>query len=247
MTVGILHGSAPRPYESGHMRRLLGPALRPGGLALTRQALALCRLPGGARVLDLGCGPGVSLGYLRQTAGCRAVGLDPSPVLLAEAAGLGPVLTGRAEALPFADGCLDAVLCECVLSLTRDKDAALLECARVLTPGGWLIISDVYRKDGPETAAPPASPPYPADGCLRGAEPLEEVFARLTRAGLCRSFFETRDKDIKELAARIVLSDGSLEAFWDSVSPGGSACGGGYSAPGRVGYYLLIAQKDAAR
>lgn len=235
MTLGVR--SPIRPYESPAMQASLGPALRPGGLTLTRRALALCLLPREARILDAGCGRGASLELLRGFAGYHAVGLDPSLSLLAEASGRGPVLAGRAEALPFLDGAFDAVLCECALSLIPDRDAALAEFARVLAPDGCLIVSDIYRKNGPESAAFPLD----AGGCLDGAEPLETTFARIERAGLDRTHFELRDKDLKELAARLILAHGSLDAFWEAVS--------GPSGPNarcaiRAGYYLLIAQKD---
>ena len=44
-------------YEHTAIREATGDIIRPGGLALTDRALALCQLPAGARVLDVGCGP----------------------------------------------------------------------------------------------------------------------------------------------------------------------------------------------
>ncbi len=238
-----------RPYESPVMRQSLGCALRPGGLALTRRLLALSGLSPGARVLDAGCGQGASLDLLRREAGCAAVGLDPSSTLLGEAARRGPVLSGIAEALPFADGIFDAVLVECVLSLTADRDLALAECRRVLAPGGLLLLSDMYRKDD-RPAIDPAAGPGTAGGCLDGAEPLAALFARLARAGFTRRHFENRDKDLRELAARLIFAHGSLEAFWEAVA--GTAGPDGNAIPARVcgrssawpGYCCIIAQKD---
>jgi len=237
--------SGARPYESQAMRRALGCALRPGGLALTRRLLALSGLSPGARVLDAGCGQGASLALLRDEGGFAAVGLDPSTLLLSEAAGRGPVASGMAEALPFADGAFHAVLCECVLSLTRDKDAVLGSFHRALSPGGLLLLTDMFRKEGPEPSPPGGA--GGAGGCLDGAEPLDHVFARLSRAGFKRIHFENRDKDLKELAARLIFSHGSLEAFWEAVAggpPGPETGRPRRSQNGWPGYYLLIAQKD---
>ncbi|NTU86154.1 MAG: class I SAM-dependent methyltransferase, partial [Chloroflexales bacterium] len=43
--------------------------LRPGGLALTRRALGLCDPQPGARLLDIGCGPGSSVTYAAEALG----------------------------------------------------------------------------------------------------------------------------------------------------------------------------------
>ncbi|HEV8638260.1 MAG TPA: class I SAM-dependent methyltransferase, partial [Chloroflexota bacterium] len=62
---------------------------------------------GDESLLDVGCGPGLFLTYLRR-AGHRGrlVGLDQSPGMIAEAGG---GLVGDAQALPFADAAFDAV------------------------------------------------------------------------------------------------------------------------------------------
>ena len=57
-----------------------GP-IRPGGVELTDYALAKCGLPSEARLLDLGCGTGVTIEHLRSL-GSFAAGIDPSPVML---------------------------------------------------------------------------------------------------------------------------------------------------------------------
>jgi len=143
-------------YEDASLRAAAGQVLRPGGTALTDHALAACRFPPGARLLDVGCGAGVTVEHL-EGLGFQSFGVEPSPVLLE--AGLKrnprlPVREGRAEHLPFADGSLDGILCECVLSLLDDPAAALGEFRRVLVPGGFLILGDLYERTsgaGPES------------------------------------------------------------------------------------------------
>ena len=70
---------ARRPYESETVRAVTGPAIRPGGLALTRRAAEVCGLGPGARVLDVGCGTGATVQCLQAEFGAAAIGMDLSP------------------------------------------------------------------------------------------------------------------------------------------------------------------------
>ena len=100
-------------------------------------ALARTVWPDGARVLDVGCGPG---GYLAALpASVRAVGLDLSPGMAAEAAAHAPALVGDAAQLPFAVATFDRVLAPHMLYHCPDIDAAVADLRRVLRPGGVLI------------------------------------------------------------------------------------------------------------
>jgi len=129
---------------------LAGPALRPGGRALTKQLLAGLALRSGARALDIGSGTGATLAELTD-GGLRAFGVDYSAVLAAQATDTGPVAVGDAESLPYAGSAFDAVFIECVLSAVPDKPAALRECRRVLGAGGRLVVTDMtVRGEFPE-------------------------------------------------------------------------------------------------
>jgi SAM-dependent methyltransferase len=97
------------------------------------------------RVLDLGCGLDTVLDYLPSVRGftldslmhrLSAFGLS---VPIAHAAGL-------FEMLPFADEVFDRVFLMNVLDHVRSPFCGLREIARVLRPGGVLVISvDTYR------------------------------------------------------------------------------------------------------
>jgi SAM-dependent methyltransferase len=106
------------------------------------------RVPGlarGGRVLDLACGAGRHLRALRA-AGVRAVGVDLSADLLAEARRLGATCIVRCDtrALPFRDGVFDAVACFFTSFGYFDSEAGdaatLREAARVLAGGGGLLL-----------------------------------------------------------------------------------------------------------
>ena len=60
------------------MVRLTGQTLRPGGLHLTARAVDFCGFAPGDRILDAGCGYGVTGRYLSDEYGIRVVGIDIS-------------------------------------------------------------------------------------------------------------------------------------------------------------------------
>ena len=105
----------------------------------------------GRAVLDLGCGDG-KLAVRLAAAGANMVGLDADPAMLraaasrAAAAGVNvQFATGRAEALPFTAGRFDLVVAVTVLCFVPDAEAAFREIARVLRPGGAVVIAELGR------------------------------------------------------------------------------------------------------
>jgi SAM-dependent methyltransferase len=97
------------------------------------------------RILDVGCGTG-GTGVAIQNAGVNGsyFGVDVSAVALAftQERGTGAVIGGEAERLPFKDACFDLITVLDVLS-QRDVDErlAIAELARVLKPGGTLLVN----------------------------------------------------------------------------------------------------------
>lgn len=99
-----------------------------------------------APILDLGAGNGIaSAAFARE--GARVIALDPDPggdvglaALRSATEGLTvfPVL-GVGEAIPLADGSVEAVFARQVLHHARDLTKVVVECARVLRPGGTLL------------------------------------------------------------------------------------------------------------
>lgn len=232
---------APRLYETDALRQATGDTLRPGGMALLREAMKQIDWPPGARVLDIGCGIGSTAAYLRRAHGLEAMGLDLSARLLEEGAARHPgipLLRGRAEALPVADGVLAGLTCECVLSLTCDPAGALREFHRVLKPGGRLLLSDLYRRRNLEKDA------HPGNCCLTGAFNREQLLGYLHGAGFNVQLWQDRSHLLAELAARLVLLHGSMTAFWAQFSAEGDGRSLQESVQAiRPGYFLVIADK----
>jgi len=231
MTAGM------RLHEQQALRRVTGPAIRPGGLEVTARALALMDLAPGSRVLDVGCGTGATVGHLREL-GYRALGVDRSFLMLTGANSTRAAVAD-AMALPFAPGAFDAVFCECALCLTPDPGRALSEMHRVLEPGGMLAVSDLHARG---RARLPSD--MDVDTCLANMASLDEAVGRIEEAGLGIEFTEDLTIKLKELAARIIFEHGSLDAFWSGlVGCRGASCMAEHVARTRPGYHLIIARK----
>jgi SAM-dependent methyltransferase len=100
--------------------------------------------PPGRLTLDIGCGEG-RVGRDLTQRGHRVVGIDASPTLVRAAvthpdAGA-PCLIGDAAALPFGDGVADCAVAFMSLQDVDAMEAAVVEMARVLIPGGRLVMA----------------------------------------------------------------------------------------------------------
>jgi ubiquinone/menaquinone biosynthesis C-methylase UbiE len=113
--------------------------------------LALSAHPRPRRVIDVGCGTG----YLLRSLAARCpeadslVGIDPAPAMVAAAtAGAQDdrlnFTAGVAERLAFPDGSFDLVVSTTSFDHWSDQLAGLRESARVLVPGGHLVLVDQF-------------------------------------------------------------------------------------------------------
>jgi 2-polyprenyl-6-hydroxyphenyl methylase / 3-demethylubiquinone-9 3-methyltransferase len=99
----------------------------------------------GAVLVDLACGGGIMAPHVRRL-GYRHVGVDLNLLGLetARSHGLLPV-RGSVLAVPLADGCADVVVAGEILEHVEDDVAVLGECARLLRPGGLLVVDTIAR------------------------------------------------------------------------------------------------------
>lgn len=107
--------------------------------------LALATAHGARRALDVGCGEGRFCRMLRAR-GIDAIGIDPTLALLDVARARDPggdYRAGRAETLPFEDAGFDLVVSYLSLIDIAELPAAIAEMARVLRPGGALLIANL--------------------------------------------------------------------------------------------------------
>lgn len=126
------------------LRRMGGP-----DDAVEQALVAAARSPSVGRLLDIGTGTGRVLELLADHAQ-SAIGIDRSPEMLRLARGKlassghqqAEVLQADMGSLPFADGSFDTVTIHHVLHFADDPAAVITEAARILAPGGQLLVAD---------------------------------------------------------------------------------------------------------
>jgi ubiquinone/menaquinone biosynthesis C-methylase UbiE len=193
-------------YQSDFARMLLGESFHPGGQQLTARLGGQLGLTSAARVLDVASGKGESAIFLAKQFGCSVVGVDfgsqnvlesNSRATSAQIAHLVSFVQGDAERLDFPDADFDAVICECAFCTFPDKQAAALEFARVLRPGGQIGMSDLTRSGA-----------LPEDlkgllawiACIADAQPVEQYAGYLEAAGFHVTAVEPHNSAVAEMA-----------------------------------------------
>jgi arsenite methyltransferase len=150
-------GLAPaRRYLSRQAQRPHGPGGRLMGRIWIREtaaandtAIELLTPRPGERILELGFGPGRTIARL-ATLAAHVTGVDPSTVMVAAATrrNAGPIAAGRVHvhqgdgnALPDPDQSIDAALSVHTIYFWSDPTRTVTELARVLRPGGRLVLA----------------------------------------------------------------------------------------------------------
>lgn len=220
-------------YDHPAWRSVAGQAMRPGGLAVTRQALEYCMLPPHARVLDVGCGAGATLRVLAAESQLLPFGVDSSGICLEHTrqsdAGL-RLARAFAEHLPLVSESVNAAFFECTLSLL-DTGQSLSECARVLQPGGYLVVSDIYARS---ESGITALKQLPAGSCLSGAMTRPQIIEKIEQVGLSIAFWQDYPEAIKQFPVCTLTTAFAVDPF-DLVIA---------TARARLGYFMLIARKE---
>ena len=152
---------------------------------------AVADLREGDVVLDLGSGGGIDVILSAKRVGPTGVayGLDMTDEMLALArknaqeAGVANVhfLKGMIEQIPLPADSVDVVISNCVINLSVDKPAVLIEMARVLKPGGRVGVTDVVAEDRLTSEQRAERGSYV--GCIAGALSKDEYVEGLQAAG----------------------------------------------------------------
>jgi SAM-dependent methyltransferase len=231
--------------------------ISPGGAMLMEAAIGSLNLSKGSRVLDIGCGAGDTIARLADTHGYDCVGIDKSADLIQAGKEGRPWLdlrTGDAS-LPGAvePSGFDAVLIECVLSVSEAPSELLRAAARAAKPGGYILISDLCERKEAEDATSASETEEPSP-CLISAAPsvtdkglvsIEGLTATLQSMGISPISLEDRSRYLDAFAAEIIFEHGSFDAYLASAVPEGAdpsdffSCGP-YSSPHAPGYFLSI-------
>jgi ubiquinone/menaquinone biosynthesis C-methylase UbiE len=195
----------------------------------------------GCRILDIGCGEGGSLEHLRACFGARGVGIDRSATLIEKGKAAYKELdlrVGDADFLEFPSCSFDAVIAECVLSLSEMQIEVVHEAYCVLKPGGKLIVADLCERGAISEKRNVNS----REGVIDPIQ-LEKVCAEI---GFEKIYIEDRTKDLDAFAVDILFEYGSFEEYYKStIAPdqGLNALCRASVTDGKLGYFLLIMEK----
>lgn len=180
----------------------------------------------GSRVADVGCGYG---GTVRHLASARVTGFTLSEAQAAVARERDPRCDVRVRDWlenDLVDGECDAVVAIESLSHMPDKAAAFAQCARVLRPGGRLVLCDwlACAQRGWRDRA--LLEPICAEGRLPSMHTAAEYGEIAAAAGLRVTHFEDRSRDVSRTwticlvrGAQRVATDPELRRFLASSHP----------------------------
>jgi demethylmenaquinone methyltransferase / 2-methoxy-6-polyprenyl-1,4-benzoquinol methylase len=181
-------------------------------------------------VLDVATGTGAVIRELQQQKGCKAVGVDQSPEMLAEARRrLGPEIgfvEASAERLPFDDASFDALTFTYLLRYVADPGATLRELARVVRPGGsiaslefglprglWRPLWEAYVRAVLPVAGRLISPGWARVGGFLGGS-IRDFYAHWPEEELLRAW---HDAGIEDVGLRRMSLGGGI-VMWGRTS-----------------------------
>jgi arsenite methyltransferase len=99
---------------------------------------------------------------------------------------------GEIENLPVADGAIDAVISNCVINLSPDKERVFREIYRVLKPGGRLMVSDIVLDGELPEQVKDSVAAY--TGCIGGALKRDDYLAAMAKAGFTKVEIVSEDR-----------------------------------------------------
>jgi ubiquinone/menaquinone biosynthesis C-methylase UbiE len=217
-------------YEKGMLEEVTGRTLRPGGFMLTQEAVLQCRFPAGAAILDIGCGSGATVQFLREKFMLDACGVDITAEMIRRGKCISsdlPLFHGNANDLPFFSSAFDGVFLECSFSLLTDQRAVLAEVNRVLEKNGHLVISDFYYQKGPEKTK-------------------EDILEMVRQFGFEVECWQDKSECLYQLVADCIFNGKSIDLLWDCMMA--KQENKGYSKEQikrwKPGYFLLISRKS---
>lgn len=170
----------------------------------------------GAKVLDVGCGPGALTAHLNSL-GAEVAAIDPSPPFVDAIRMRFPdvdVRTGTAEELPYAAAAFDAALAQLVVHFMTDPVAGLRQMARVTRAGG-VIAACVW--DGPTGALAPfwdavhVIDPDVEDEALSSGASMGHLTGLLEAAGLV---------DVQEDSIAVSVVHPTFQEWWEPYTYG---------------------------
>jgi len=230
-------------YENKDMQGITGDTLRPGGMFLTDRAIKICEFKQNDKILDVGCGMGVTVEKLKSIYNLNAFGVDPSLKLLQlgkEKYGNHNIELGRGEELPYENSFFKGVMAECTMSLMEDFKKTIMESNRVLEDKGYFIVSDVYARR-PEYLEEVQK--HNVNSCMRGLFNIDVLKEAIVSSGFEIICFEDWTDLLKQLMVKIIFKYGSMSEFWEIATCSSFGDFQKKLTLCKPGYFLLVAQK----
>jgi SAM-dependent methyltransferase len=198
---------------------------------------AIDRLQPGETVVDLGSGAGMDAFLAARQVGPtgRVIGVDMTDAMLEKArenarkVGLEDRVEfrkGNIEALPIEDESVDAIISNCVINLSPEKDRVYSEAYRVLRPGGRIMISDVVLERALPDAVLDSIDAY--IGCVGGASLRGEYLETIAKAGFREVRIEREssfigaisfdDPQVKDAMERLGIDEEEARTYAEAVT-----------------------------
>lgn len=246
------------------MNNSITPIFRPGGFEITDRAIELCGFKKGDKLLDIGCGTGTTVKYLRDKYGFDMTGLDKSSELIEigkKTDNTLNLIVGDGCRLPFDIKSFDGALMECSLSLMPNKQEAIHEAYCMLKNGGCLIVHGLYirqltQEQTEKIIKIKEERKKPKDHCMTDAEIAAldtcTVGGALYLDGIMEVFneldfevikLEDRSDDLKKFVGEVILRYGSLADYAKVVCDSGACCYFTEMPKNNTGYFLLVVRK----
>lgn len=93
------------------------------------------------KILDVGCGTGLTLGYLAQHGQVEGIDISKKAIVFCQARGFKNVRLGDAQELPFPNNSFGTITAFDILEHIKDDQKVLNEFHRVLCPGGFVLLT----------------------------------------------------------------------------------------------------------
>lgn len=135
------------------------------------------------KILDIGCGDGSDLKKISEQ-GAVVYGVEPSEEFVKSAKQLNPtgiIKVSVAEEIPFSNEMFDIVVSKWALQTCTDLEKALSEAARVLKPGGMLV--------------------------LLSKHPMQQYFGKMREYGNSSNYFEQKVSTLHIFNGKIALKE----------------------------------------
>lgn len=197
--------------------------------------VAVASLKKGEVVLDLGSGAGFDCFLAANMVGKngKVIGVDMTPEMIERARGNArkgdfeniEFRLGEIENLPVADNHVDAIISNCVINLSPDKDRVFQEAFRVLKPGGRLMVSDIVLTSALPDSIKDSVAAY--IGCVAGATIQDEYIKAIKSAGFKQvnivdetafsADYSSDDPIVQALANDVGVSQADLKKLGSSI------------------------------